>query len=349
MREGPLVELAVSRRGRRERGLPLALVLLTTLLLACNARQVTPPTPDVAPSRTEPSPSARDPIADAIEWRRSLDLRADEAYVRTLAHGPGAIAHAEFAGFQYPLTESEIRELLRRNRDMGEISRKALEYARTQPTEFAGAYVDTANSRYVFLVTDNVVMHRQRLYARLPAGAPIVVAQVRWSLAELEPIVDRIRQDDAFFSDLGVFAITNVVEAENLIEIELNTDDPADAARVRARYGNDPRLRIRIVGRGPWDGGRGNVTVRLTDRDGLPVSPDGAVCLIVADDVRAWSSDEPDRAVVGGECRFGNVGATGVEAQVRAGTAAGRLLGSGRGVVAAGGTMTITVVVEGPE
>lgn len=341
--------MASSMCGTRRAGRGAALTALGVLggaeVAPSSEAAVTSAGPGETTAPSAPASRVPEPIAAAMAWRRAVGLPAYETYVRALAEDIGALRHAQDAGFPYPLTEAELAALLQRSHDMTEISKVALAYAATLPDEFAGAYVDPEHSRYVFLVTANVERHREELFARLPPGTPVVVAQVRWSLAELEPIAERIRQDDAFFEALGAFAATNIVEPDNIVEVELHSDDPTDAGRIHARYGDDPRIRVRIAGRGPWAGGRGNVLVRLVDRDGRPVSPDDAVCVIVADDERAWSSDESDRAVVDGGCEFRRVGATRVEVQIREETAAGRVIGRERGVVPVNDTVTITVVV----
>ncbi len=236
----------------------------------------------------------------------------------------------------------------RRTETFGAISMAAEAYGLSHPAEYGGGFVDTDNWRYVFLVTANVDHHWGELSALLPVGSPLTVLQVRWSLAELHPLLQRALDDDAYFNSIGVFAIPDIDERENVVSIDLRTDDPGDVQRVAARYGNDPQVRVRVFGTGPWKGGRGDVLVRVVGKSGAPTTPEGAVCYLVADDLRAWSTDAPEIAVWDGRCQFRHVGATGVEVQVRMGTAVGPILASARGLVVAGSTITIEVSVAEP-
>lgn len=329
------------------------------MAIACSLPQPTPISsssqalssglpPTIAPATETPTIPSPDPIADAMAWRRLLGLRADEAFVRALAADPETTARAELAGYPFPLTEPEVFAMQRRTETFGAISTAAEAYGLRYPAEYGGGFVDTDNWRYVFLVTANVEQHREELSALLPIGSPLSVLQVRWSLAELQPLLQQALDDDAFFDSLGVFAIPDIDERENVVSIDLRTDDPGDVQRVAARYGNDPRIRVRVFGAGPWKGGRGDVLVRVVDESGAPTTPEGAVCYLVADDLRAWSTDEPENAVQDGRCQFRHVGATGVEVQVRMGTSAGSILASARGLVVAGSTILIEVRVAEP-
>jgi hypothetical protein len=279
------------------------------IALACDAHQQAPSIA-TSPASTPPSsPAIPGPILAAMEFRRSLGLRADEAFVRELGQDKAAVERAELAGYPFPVTAPELTALRRRSENLNKVADIAEAYGLGQTADFAGGYVDTENGRYVFLAKDHVAAHREALYALLPLGSPVAVVQVRWSLVDLQPILERIRSDYPVFTADGMIAVANIVEHDNVVEIALGSNDPeADEATVLARYGNDPRIRIRITGHGLWMGAFGTVVVRITDASGRPLTPDGVACWLVADDPAAWSPGESERFPIGATCQFGHDG-----------------------------------------
>jgi hypothetical protein len=274
-------------------------------------------------------------------------MRADVAYVRALAENGAAIGTGERSGYGIPMTEAEQIELSRRTTDFQAIATEGHAYGLRNSETFAGDFIDQERRLYVFRVTDDPDGHLAALKALLPLGSPVVVERVRWSLAELEPLVDRVIDAQAFYQSLGIrFIGAGVITEENLVELTVGSQDHAIESLILGHFGNDPALRVRFAGTGLPAAGFGTVTVELVDRAHAPITPSGVLCQLATDDPRAWSTDDVELAPIDSHCRFTHVGVSGVEARIVRDDATRKLLASGRGVIRDGAEVTITVVVD---
>jgi hypothetical protein len=111
---------SVARRSAGWLALAVAVVLAVS---GCGAPEGSPIAASLVP----------DPIRQAIEFRISMGLRSDEAYVRWLAGDPGAVANGHLTGIGVPILDQEIAELQRRASASDRIAPRIRAYGETQP------------------------------------------------------------------------------------------------------------------------------------------------------------------------------------------------------------------------
>ncbi len=273
----------------------ILLALLAFLLVGCGSS-----VPSASPALSEPPTATPEPpagqsdeeIRQAMQQRRDFGLRADEAWVRSVAGDPNA--SSELLGI--PLTKAEALEFQgRQDRLMG-VAGLAQRYADDHPGDFAGLYIDQQHKLVVILFTANVDTHAAELAKLIPGdGEPLAVRLAAMSKADLQALVERIVADRDWLRTIdATFVAGGVDEAANRIDLEISSANPDAARLIAEHYGVAPGLlNVTSDGTGIQLLPRGKVRGRVVNADGTPAASDGSL------DV-GWSPDHEGAGT--GEC-----------------------------------------------
>jgi len=227
----------------------------------------TPPVTDRAPGST-PDPSFEALVAAAIEFRRTMGLRSDEAWAREVANDPGARN-----SYGVPLTVVEENELNDRAATAEELAPILQEYGEQQAEEFAGLFIDQERGGIiVVLFTDRLAEHGAAIAGLVHPGAPIEVRQAPAAEQDLMALMDRITRDEAALRGLGVFAVTTALDTEaSRVEVGVSTERGDAQGLMTALYG--PTVVVRVIDpSGAFLKPRGVLTGRVTDGAGRGVA-----------------------------------------------------------------------------
>lgn len=188
-------------------------------------RSATPsPSPTVAPL-----PSGLDPeVVAAIEWRRSMGLTTDPAFVIAAMADPDAVDD-----WAYPILQAEDDFIWRRQQDLLQFVQVVRNYGAGH-TGFGGLYLDNEHSLVMSLWTSDPEGHLAEMLAIAGDDAPIGARLVSWTERSLQDVQDRIdfRWPGFAAADarlMGVGASTR----DNVLELEISSANP-DAPRLIA-------------------------------------------------------------------------------------------------------------------
>lgn len=209
-------------------------VAAAVLLMACAPRGPlatgSTATPSM-PGSTLPVPRPFE-IADAIELRESLGLRADEEYVIAVANDPSATS--DLLGI--PLLPHEAREIARRNAMVNEAAEVFQEYGRTHADEYAGMYIDQrAGGAVVVLFTADVDEHQRGLEALVSDHVDVRTRLVRYTQAELLEVMEAIPWEELREDGIEILSVS-LDTRENEVDVEAKSDDPTAEATLEALY-----------------------------------------------------------------------------------------------------------------
>lgn len=211
------------------RGALLVCFVWAAALASCGG----PVVPSDAPrSELATLTASRDPALDeAIRFRETFGLRADDSYVSDVARDPSATS----AEFGIPLLPFELAELRERAADARSTAAVTREYGREVPSQFGGAYIDPDTSTVVALFTADLDSHRDHLRARLLPGVSVELRQVANTELELNRIQDRIEANREWAEERGPrFGSHEVDIPNNVVVVLVRADTPgvlAEAVR----------------------------------------------------------------------------------------------------------------------
>ena len=320
----------------------VAVALIGTLTNGCASSGPSPSQP--IRSAIETLAALPSEIADAIDIRTKLGMRADVEFVRELAADPAMVAIGERSGYGVPMTEAELTELQRRTANLHEIATIGHAYGLRHPDDFAGDYIDQENHRYVFLVSGRLEEHRAALIAELPFASPVVVELAESSLESLDVLRERVQRDEAFLRSIGArFIGLGVIEKDNVVELTVGSDDDSTEARILEHFGNPPRLRVRIVAGGIAQNGYGTLIVQLVDAAGEPVTPRNVLCQLA--DAESGRTLNDELVPTNARCRYTHVPAGDIDARIIRDGGDRRILAHERGAVTAGDEVAIRVTL----
>jgi hypothetical protein len=176
-------------------------------------------------------------IDEAMRFRSDFGLRADRVFVEdTLAN-----VDLDRATWGVPLTKAELVEMSERAR-IGESAEPLMEYGRSRPGVFGGAYIDQPAGGVVnVLVTDDADAPQWTQLA--PTGATVKVRTVARTEKELDTIHDRIMEDWRVIERHGVslqYISTEI--PDNVVEVGVKGLTPAAKETLKADYG--PGVRV---------------------------------------------------------------------------------------------------------
>jgi hypothetical protein len=172
-------------------------------------------------------------LQDELDFRRDFGLNADETYVRQLMANPQAYSHWPVA-----LTRDEIAEMDRRFAMEEQMT--PLEDLAERLPNFAGHWIDQPRGGIITVAfTSGADDHRQALLSLVPPGAQLELINVRFSLAELNAVYERIAKASDELRSQGIqIAHLGVDVSENRVKVGVVALDAGAESTLRARYGD---------------------------------------------------------------------------------------------------------------
>jgi hypothetical protein len=278
---------------------PLALAGVLVAAACATPVPVSPPPAEAPTATPEPPPGQSDEeIHDAMRERQDFGLRADEAWVRSVAADPNATS--DLLGI--PLTKAEAIEFQGRQQVLTSVAGLAQRYADEHPEQFAGLFIDQQHKLVVILFTGDVETHQAALAKLVPGDAePLAVRLAATSKADLEALMERIVNDRDWFKTIdAAFTGAGLDEMQNLVDLEISSANPAAPALILQHFGVGPAvLSIESDGTGIQLQPRGKVRGRVLLANGKPPPADSSLSL-------DWSPDVPPPG--SGECGIGDMG-----------------------------------------
>jgi hypothetical protein len=257
----------------------LAALALSAFTVISGCRGSVGTTASHAPSVADlPGPTtnpwlADDRIAQAIEFRMSVGLRSDEAWVREVADDPAAAAGV--LAYNVPLLPVEVEAVKDRYTDLHAILDIFDEYGALHPSEWAGATQDPSTNSVTARFTANLPDHRANLMNWLPPGARVNLVQVRWTLLELEGVRDRISNDweSNWLLDNDIYPLgLGVNPSANQVELEVSSARADLDPFLEDRYNAPTMLTISSDGTGVRLLPKGTLAGVVVDAEGKPVA-----------------------------------------------------------------------------
>ena len=279
----------------------LLVAVLAAMLVGCGSTVPrTPPAATEPPTATpEPPPGQSDEeIHDAMRERQDFGLRADEAWVRSVAADPNSTTDL----LAIPLTKAEAIEFQGRQERLSGVAGLAQRYAADHPEQFAGLFIDQQHKLVVIQFTGDIERHRAELAKLIPGEAePLAVRLAANSKADLEALMERISSDTDWFKTVdAAFSSAGLDEMTNQVDMEISSANPAAPALILQHFGVGPAvLRIESDGTGILLQPRGKVRGRVLLANGKPPPADSSLGL-------DWSPDVP--APGSGACGIGDMG-----------------------------------------
>jgi hypothetical protein len=286
----------------------------------------------------------------AIGQRERLGLRADEDWVREVVADPRSV---ERMGIAMSPDEAAIID---RKIDAAEhVIATVNAYRAEHAEEWAGRYLDDAGQVHV-LVTGHALEHERALEDLFAGLVDLAVDEVRWTSAELERMVRRVK-DPEFHRWLERRGISieayGTAEWANRVDIEVRVEstDRDIAGLIIEHLGAEDWLLVEVDEvEPPIELPLGGLTVSVVDQHGAPLT-DALLSLHPAQNVQY----EDERSAfftiderTPGVARWTAIPATSYTVEVWRGYQSG-FLGSGHVVVTAGGEAAITIVVHGDQ
>ncbi len=282
-------------------------------------------------------------MRDAIKFRETFGLRADEGWIRLVAADPDS----EEGRFKYgvALTPEEVADLDGRSVAVEAIREQVIRYGLANPDDWAGAYIDQQRGGIlVAQFSANVEDHRQALLRGLGPRARLEVLPVEYSLEYLQAEADKIHGTNDWFLTIPAYLTSYGVDvAANRISIDISSVEPDAQAIIEDHFGWAGLTKVESDGTGALLLPFGTLRVEVRDARGDPVQ--GLRCTPVAD--LAGASYEQMSPVTDrqGVCVL-RLPATGYWIQLERGLAPRVLVATERAVVTPGGVTKL--VIETP-
>lgn len=320
------------------------LVVALLAITACNAAVAsrTPGQAAVSPSHAATASLSQDELLKAVQFRISVGLRADEAWILQVAADPSSRA-GEIA-YGVPLTPDERAELDASRASYEEVVPKLTRYGQAHSDEWAGVYEESGI--VVAQFTGNVEQHAAAIALLVPTDA-VRVKGVRWSLAELTDLSDRIALGKRWLGTVGATLISGGVDVRaNAVTLRISTGND-QAPDLIADYFDADREQIHFtLAEPPWSGPTGVLVITAINASGDPV-PD-LMCVPIPAEPGAYSSDAAWSTLSDGRCLIPGVGATDYVIELRAFDGVENWVDVGRGnvTVHGGEEAAVTIVVK---
>jgi hypothetical protein len=288
-----------------------------------------------------------DELLEARRFRLAWGLRADYEWV--LAVGKNPLAEAGRKEWGVPLLPAEVKELESRSLTGSEFARAIEHYGTSKPQDWAGVFIDQPHGGIIAAqFSGNLAEHTAVIEGLVPAGAPVEVRQVEWSLRELDGFAQTVDAERSWFVATGLlFEAAESDVMANRVRIRY-TGPPESETLVRDHFRDRPWAQPTWVGYGWWQGPRGTLTILAVDTAGNPV-PD-----LLADfhpDDPAAEFDTSCSTNAAGSCTLKNFPATTYQIDMNFyfhDTGEYVIVGSGRVEVLADGTATLRIEVSLP-
>jgi hypothetical protein len=282
----------------------LVVALIAAVFAACG------PSGQAEPSAPAPTPVpsiAPQDLAEAILFRTTFGLRADEAWIRRVAADPDS--QIAVVAYSVPLTPAERRELDQRSQTTSQLTKIVASYGAGFPDEWAGLYIDQQRGGTVVAqFKRDLAAHQLALWRLVNPLAALEVRQVRWSLLELEALAERVKVDAAWFPSISATWMGGGIDVSgNAVNVRVATGNPAVLPLIEEHFGARGQVSVKLVPP-PWVGPFGTLRVIVVDAKGRPV--EGLSCIPRPDDPSAFNTDLGWSTGSDGVCVIQNVGAT---------------------------------------
>lgn len=257
-----------------------AILILAAAVGGCTtAAPASPFSQPAAPTPTRSEAPATEAELESQRFRDDFGLRSDLSWIREVAADPGA----DRTSYGTPLTLAEVRELARRSITVDGLKDAILPYALAQP-DYAGAWIDhDRGGVLVVQFSGSLLQHQADILRLTRPGAPYEVRQVRWSLAQLEALKDRVSGDEAWFETIPAYLYAVGLDTKlNRLSVTVSSAEPAAADRIKAHFGwTDDIVIINSDGTGALLLQKGSLAIHAVNADGGPV--EGLACVAISD------------------------------------------------------------------
>jgi hypothetical protein len=247
----------------------------------------------------------------------------------------------------FPLTPEEAAELDARVSNYEEVVPLIEAYGLQYPGDWAGVFVDQQNEGVVVAqFAGNVEFHAAAIARLVSPKSQISVRAVRWTLAGLRSLYDRIDVDKPWLATISTTLIGGGVDiAENAVVLRIFTDNVDAAALISDHFAAHDQLRVEIDSVGPWTGATGSLVISAVTPTGDPISD--LDCVPIPSALGAYRGDTAWSTGADGTCRIPNVGATDyvIELRARAEGEDWAVVGRGLVTVPADGEGRVRIVV----
>jgi hypothetical protein len=245
-----------------------------------------------------------DGIARAVAFRKSFGLRGDDAWVRSVASDPRALANV--TKFSIPMTDAEVADFRTRLADRSAVLAD-LEQFRAAHVETWGGYYFDADLLVVSLI-DPTGTVEQELRKAVPP--PLRVAQARWSRQELDALALRVSNDPWLPARYHLLSVGADVE-HNAVAIEVSSANPNAPAEIARHFNLGDELIVTIDGTGVAALPKGAITGKAVDIHGKPAA--GLDIELVPDIPGADTGEIGRGTAADGSFEIGNIPAIGYE------------------------------------
>lgn len=180
-----------------------------------------------------------DGIARAVALRKSLGLRADDAWIRLVATNPSALANVD--RYSIPVLDSEVTHVADREAILAD-----LEQFRAGHVDAWGGYYLDGNVIVVMLIDPTGALE-QELRTTIPSQ--LFVRQARWSFQELTDLSVRISEDPWLQEHYHLLSAGADVEHNN-VALEVSSADSSAPAEIARHFNLGAELTVTIDGTG---------------------------------------------------------------------------------------------------
>ncbi|MBA2719839.1 MAG: hypothetical protein H0U52_11460 [Chloroflexi bacterium] len=283
-------------------------------------------------------------IGQAIAFRRSVGMLADEGWVRSLQMNPVA---EERNGIR--MSGPEASEFDRRIHTQLDVAPAVQAYGEQHPDEWAGAWIDPIAGGVNVRFTGHLEEHRQAILALFgPGVATIQVHEARWTTAQLDAFNATIwtPANLRWIKDLDAQVLgggARVVENDVTLTVAIPAPDDRVAARIVKRLDGADWLSVEVKVNPSLALPFGALSVKVVDAEGRHVV--GVTCELVPDVAGAGGDDTVRDSDESGTCRWERLHATSYAIDIWGRFRQDRL-GSGRVRVPTEATALITVTVR---
>ena len=288
---------AAQGRLQDNRSKALSLVIAVFVAIACD--QTVAPSPSSLPSvRTSPTDARSAPpnvraltpaeLAEAIRFRQSLGLNADEAYVREVAADPTSAAGV--TEFGVPVTSAELNDLRQRRARSNAIVPLVMAYGAKHREDFAGVYIDERHGGLIVAqFVGHLTEHDQALRSAIGQPALLELVPAQFSSDQLSQFMRTVSSDLGWMTTIPARRTAlGISLAENSLKMEVSSPHPNASALILAHFGHPTWLSVVSDGTGRDLLQAGRVVVNVFGPNGRPVK--GARCIFIPD----WNGGPAD-------------------------------------------------------
>jgi hypothetical protein len=238
---------------------------------------------------------------EAIRFRQEFGLRADIAYVRSVAADPSASS----AAFSVPLLPTEVADLQGRSTNADAVRDIVAAEAAAHPEDYCGRYIDNQNGgAFTSMWRANRAIHAAAILLKIGPLARIAFVDCLFTEAEVTRVCDLLNlADHGWMDEIPAKPLGwGCGNADDRVNMDISSAVPDAAARVLAHYTElfdlpPGILHVESDGTGqaliPW----GAILIQVLKPDGTLIGPN--------DLSFSWAADEEGPTCGGGDVGYG--------------------------------------------